>query len=118
MNAGNQLLTIMQIDCNSAVLQATTTLRSAGCQVLQSFDLHSAIETLNGCTCGPDSCACQMIVLLVYDQDGPPETLIFDSHQSRTLVYWVGNPSQSTHPGWIGKITQLLPGSLSTLIPI
>lgn len=43
MNAGNQTFSIIKKDCNSAVLQATTTLRSACDLVQKSFDLHSAI---------------------------------------------------------------------------
>lgn len=113
MNAGNQPLTIMRMDCNSAVLQATTTLKSAGYLVQKSFDLHSAIPAQSSCNCKPDSCACQMVILLVYAQEGPPVTLIFDSDGFQTIVNLANNSQQSADPGWIGKLAQLFPATSS-----
>ena len=115
MNAGNQPLIVIQLDCNSAVLQLTTALRSAGYMVLQSFDLHSAMTAYAGCNCNPDPCACQTVVLLVYAQEGPPVTLICDSDGFQTIVYLVNNSQHSVQPGWIGKLAQLLPASLSSI---
>ena len=111
MNAGNQPLTIMHMDCNSAVLQATTTLRSAGYLVLKSFDLHSAIPTPNSCHCDPGFCTCQMVVLMIYAHEGPPVVLTFDSDGSQTLVNLVNNPQQSAHPGMAEKLACLLPAT-------
>ena len=113
MNAGNQPLTIMPVDCNSAVLLATTTLTSAGYLVLKSFDLHSAVPNRGSCNCMPGACTCQMVVLMIYAQEGPPVTLIFDSDGSQTIVNLVNNPQQSVHAGWIGKLAQILPASCS-----
>jgi hypothetical protein len=114
MNAGNQPLIVMQLDCNSAVKQMTAALRSAGYLVVQSFDLHSAMTAHSGCNCNPDSCACQMVVLLVYAQDGPPVTLICDSNEFQTGVYLVKSSQQSPPPGWIGKLAQLIPTIISS----
>lgn len=114
MNAGNQPLINIRLDCNSAVLQMTAALRTAGYEVLQSFDLHSAMTAHAGCNCNSDSCTCQMVVLLVYAQEGPPATLVCDSDGFQTMLYLVNNAQQSTQPDWIGKLAQLLPASFSS----
>ena len=116
MNAGSQPLIVMQSDCDAAVSQLKTALKSASYLVVQSFDLHSAMPTHFGCNCNPDSCKCQMVVLLVYALEGPPVTLICDGDGLQTVVYLVNNPQKSTHPGWIEKFAQLLPTSYP-LIP-
>ena len=113
MSARNLPLTIMYMDCDSAVRQATTTMRTAGYLVVKSFDLHSAVPTQCGCNCNPCSCSCQMVVLMIYAQEGPPVTLIFDSDGSQTNVNLVNNPQQSAHPGWFASLTQLLAPTFS-----
>ena len=115
MNTDNQPLVSTQQDCNSVVAQVTAALKSTGYFVMQSFDLHSAMTDHGGCNCDPDSCTCQMVVLLVYAQKGPPVTLIFDSNHSQTFVYLVNSPSHSALPGWIGELTQLVQNYLSTV---
>jgi hypothetical protein len=123
MNAGNQPIIVIPMDCNCAVLQLTTALKSAGYQVVQSFDLHSAMNAHGGHhsgrdgngNCIPDSCACQMVVLLVYAQEGPPVTMICDSDELKTNVYLVNDAQQSAHPHRIGKLAQLLPDAFSSI---
>lgn len=107
----------MRTDCRSTVLQVTTALKSAGCQVVQSFDLHSAMTAHDGCDCNPVPCTCQMVVLLVYAQEGPPNTLIVDSDDSQSIVYLANNFQQSAYPAWVEKITQLSPDNLSSYTP-
>lgn len=111
MNAGSQPLIVLQEDCDSAVTQVTAALKSDGCSVFQSFDLLSAMKDA-------DSCTCQMVVLLVYAQKGPPATLIFDSNQTQTIVYLICSPSQSAPPGLIEKLIQLNPNAQSYINPI
>ncbi len=112
MNAGNQPFICVQQDCDSVVAQVTTALESAGYFVMQSFDLHTAMQPLSGCACAQDACSCQMVVLLVYAQDGPPATLIFDSDETRTSVYLVDSPTHTAQPVWTGRLPQLLPEPL------
>jgi hypothetical protein len=115
MYSGSQPIIVMQQDCDSAYRNVTTALKSGGYSILRSFDLHSAMKDAASSACSPDSCACQMVVVLVYAQEGPPATLIFDSNQSNTQVYLASDSSQSAHSGWVGSLIQLL---LSIFSPV
>lgn len=113
MNTGNQLLISIRQDCNSVIQRVTSGLKYAGYQVTQSFNLHSALDDHSPCVCAHDSCSCQMAILLVYAQEGPPATLIVDCIESRTNVYLVRNPTNIQQPLWTGNLTQLLPTTLN-----
>jgi hypothetical protein len=112
MNAGNQPLVYIQKDCATVVAQVTSALKIAGYFVMQSFDLHSAMKAHSDCVCAKDSCSCRMVIILVYTQDGPPATLIFDSDETQTIIYLVYSPTTIAQPVWIGKLTHLLPDTL------
>ncbi len=107
MIAGSQPLIVLDTDCHSAVLTLSTGLLAAGYQVIQSFDLHSAMTSVNGHQCGPDSCQCQMVVLLVYAQDDAPVILICNGENTQTMVHLVNSPNQPVSPARIEKLTQL-----------
>ena len=112
MNAGNQPFVSFQQDCDSVVAQVTAALKSEDFFVMQSFDLHTATQFHSGCACAQDACSCQMVVLLVYAQDGPPATLIFGNDETRTFVYLVEGPTHTAQPVWTGRLTHLLPEPL------
>jgi hypothetical protein len=112
MNAGTEPFVSIQQDCDSVVAQISAALKSAGYFVMQSFDLRTAMKPHSGCTCAQDSCSCQMVVLLVYTQDGPPATLIFDSDKTRTSVYLVESPTHTAQSIWTGRLAHLLPDTL------
>ena len=118
MNAGNQPLIVMHQDCACAVTQVTTALESAGYLVQQSFNLSSARHAQSGCACDQDLCQYQMVILLVYAQEGPPVTLVFDSDQSQTLISLATGPSQPGYPSLIGKLPHFLPNVLFPMHPI
>ncbi len=107
MIAGSQPLIVLDTDCHSAVVALSTGLLAAGYQVIQSFDLHSAMAPVNEHQCSPDSCHCQMVILLVYPQDGAPVTLICNSENAQTMVHLVNSPNQPVSPARIEKLTQL-----------
>jgi len=106
MYSGSQPFINVKQDCESVVAQVTAALKSSGYFVMQSFDLHTATHSQSGCACAPDACICQMVILLVYDQDGLPATLLFASQASITSVYIVDSPTQ---PVWTARLSQLLP---------
>ncbi len=112
MFAGNKDLLTTQQDCSSVVMQVSAALKSAGFDVVQSFDLHSAVLSSSDCICPPNACSCQMVVLLVYAQDGPPATLVFDGDEAQTTVSLVSDTFLAEK--WTGRLTQIIPG---TLIP-
>ncbi len=112
MFAGNQDLLTTQQDCSSVVAQVTAALNSAGFYVLQSFDLHSAVKSGSDCMCAPDACTCQMVVLLVYAQDGPPATLVFDGDEVQTTVSLVSDISTTANVHWTDRLAQIIPGTV------
>lgn len=71
-------------------------IEKSGLQVIQTFDLQDTRAADTACTCprhGKEKCDCQMIVLLVYDQECPPVSLVAQGHQGQTwfsLVESVG----------------------------
>jgi hypothetical protein len=62
---------------------------SQGMVVIQSFDLQVAKSIHTGCTCphhGTKLCDCQIVVLLVYDENEGPVSLIVHSQDGRTYL--------------------------------
>ena len=69
----NTFLSSIPGDCEIVCTQIIRNLKRAGYQVMRSFDLQRAREAYTGCACphhGKTECNCQMIVLLVYLQNG------------------------------------------------
>ena len=110
MNAGSQLIAMVQMDCNSAILQTTSNFKSAGFQVLKSFDLCSTTSVSTVCI-NHQATTCQMVVLIVYSLEDLPATLVFESSGSETYVSLVIAQQHSTHLAWIQKILPLIPAS-------
>ncbi len=89
MNAGKQPIFVVNQDCSCTVVQAAEQLNAAGYSVVRSFDLLSAqpvYSTLNT----------RKIILLVYGQEGPPATLVFDGTCSRTAVFLENETERTT----------------------
>jgi len=101
MITGKQPLFVSQQGCDCAVAETIFSLEMAGYQVVRSFDLHSAIATNFSCTC-------QLVVLLVYGQNGPPVTLIFDSQESSTSVFLATDPDSSSRSLFTTQLIELL----------
>lgn len=85
-------------DWQTAINQAIQQLNRAGLQVMRSFDLHTARVAHTDCTCphhGTAQCDCQMVVLLVYDQENPPVSLVAHGRDQETHFALVETPQQS-----------------------
>ncbi|MGB5843842.1 MAG: hypothetical protein WBG94_05320, partial [Anaerolineales bacterium] len=96
MNRSTYLLTL-NLDSDQAVEQVTRRLTANGLQVVRSFDLQTARSTHTNCTCpnhGTAECDCQMVVLLVYDKQGEPLTLMAHSQDGNTYFELVDTPQQ------------------------
>ena len=90
-------LFVTESESQQAMAQAIQALTSAGLQVVRSFDFQDAHSEHINCPCphhGKSQCDCQMVVLLVYDQDDPPLTLIVHGHNGRTQFALVDSPAQ------------------------
>jgi hypothetical protein len=75
--------------CNETVQWTIGRLIQGGLQVLRTFDFEGArgVDTSCTCTChGTDRCDCQVVILLVYDKDGQPLSLMVHGHDGKTWV--------------------------------
>jgi hypothetical protein len=118
MNPGKQPLIVINQEFATTVAQVTAILKSDGYFVQQSFNLRTAMNSKSGCTCNREPCNCQMVVLLVYAQEGPPATLVFNGDQSQTQISLVTGASQLAHPELIEKLTYFLPNTIFSNNPI
>jgi hypothetical protein len=101
----------LQADSQTAIEQSMQRLNLAGLQVVRSFDLKVARAAHVGCNCphhGTDQCDCQMVVLLVYDQNSPPATLVVHGHDGETQFTLVDTPEQRPAPELINTIVQAI----------
>ncbi len=78
-------------------------LTAAGFRTVQTFDLQVARLAHSDCTCphhGTADCDCQLVVLLVYEQDDEPSTLVIHSRDNRTWLSLAGPVSarRDQHP--------------------
>lgn len=86
MTKTTRLLTL-KLDSEAAVAQVIRRLIEADLQVLRSFDLQAARSHHINCACprhGTARCDCQMIILLVYNQDEQPLTLVAHGRDGKT----------------------------------
>lgn len=108
MQAGRKFILDVDQNCETTASHVMQVLVSAGFYVIQSFDLHSAIEANSQCLCLKDICTCQMIVLLVYPKNCPPASLILDNYGLNTTISLALDASQSTPLYWTTKICNSL----------
>lgn len=118
MNALNQLLFVLQKDCDSAELEVASVLRSEGYLVLKSFDLHSAVDDQKNKLNKLVVYTCQMVVLLVYPQIGPPINLILDGNFLETAVYLAQDLQCPRQERFIEKLIKHIPGTLLAINPL
>ncbi len=88
MNQANWLYRFNQ-DCEAVIAQAQRRLAEGGYRLVRSFDLQSACASHPDMTCphhGDAPCDCQLVVLLVYGESGPPASLVIHSHRGQTDV--------------------------------
>ena len=87
--------------CNEALSRASKQLTEAGLRTIQTFDLHSAMASTQGCSCpnhGTEECDCQMVVLLIYGTAEEPLTLILHGSKSQTWFSLADSIVQHPNP--------------------
>jgi hypothetical protein len=65
-------------------------------QVIQSFDLQAAKTSQTHCACpyhDTELCDCQMIVLLAYNRENKPVTLVAHGKDGKTQIGILDDPS-------------------------
>ncbi|HET9913432.1 MAG TPA: hypothetical protein VFQ13_16170 [Anaerolineales bacterium] len=85
------LLPFLTLNETSEKVQAWVSeeLTSAGFRVVPTFNLKIARLAHPDCSCpyhGTDDCNCQMVVLLVYDEQGDPVTLVIHGQKDQAWL--------------------------------
>ncbi len=76
-------------------------LTDAGLRVVQSFRLHDARRPASDIGCPKHdglACDCELIILLVYAQTGPPATIVLNGSDGTTMVSLVAIAGQQEEP--------------------
>jgi hypothetical protein len=105
------VIVTLQTESQAAIEQSIRQLDLAGLQVVRSFDLKVARSAHLECTCpnhGTDLCDCQLVVLLVYGQDGPPATLVVHGHDGQTHIALVDTTRQCPSPQLVSAIMRAI----------
>ncbi len=88
---------VLRRPCDEAVAWAARKLEQTGFQTVRTFDLQSARLTHLDCPCphhGTAQCNCQMVVLLVYQGDYPPATMVIHGNEESSWFYLINTPQQ------------------------
>jgi hypothetical protein len=88
---------ILRKPCDEAVPWAARQLEHAGFQTMRTFDLQAARLAHLDCPCphhGTEQCNCQMVVLLVYQENIPPTTLVIHGSDETSWFYLINTPQQ------------------------
>src|SRR5512142_422481 len=97
----SKCLAVLPEDTNQVVDLLTHELPRHEIQVIQSFDLQATRAVHAGCSCphhGTDQCTCQLIVLLVYEGQNLPVTLVLEGRDGRTWVSLAVTPGKKVPP--------------------
>ena len=80
---------VLDQNCNQVLAWTNQQLIGTGFRVVQTFDLQVARLAHPDCPCphhGTDDCNCQMVVLLVYDKQGDPVTLVIHGQEDKAWL--------------------------------
>ena len=97
--------------CEEVASRAVKLLNTVGFRVVQSFDLRAARSLIPDCACphhGTVACDCQYIVLLVYDRNYPPLTLVIHGHDGYSWLVLADSPSEAGDPRFPESVIQML----------
>jgi len=112
MKEYSQFMAVPQ-SCNDAVAWITGKLMQAGLAVHRTFDLQSALQDHPQCPCpihGADQCDCQMVVLMVYQQDQKPVAITAHGYNHQTWFSFVDTPQQCADP-YLERVIRSLTGT-------
>lgn len=88
---------IFRKPCAEAVLWAARKLEQSGLQTVRTFDLQATRLVHLDCPCphhGTAQCNCQMVVLLVYQGNTPPATMVIHGNDETSWFYLINTPQQ------------------------
>jgi hypothetical protein len=88
---------VLRQPCEQAINWAASKLEQANFRAVRTFDLQVARMAHLDCTCphhGTEQCNCQMVVLLVYQNNFPPTTLVIHGNEEMSWLYIINTPQQ------------------------
>jgi hypothetical protein len=109
--SNNSHFLMLEQPCDEAVDWVSKKMNQAGLSVICTFDLQVARRAQTMCPCphhGTDSCDCQMVVLLVYQDNRQPLTIIAHGYSGQTWFSVVDTPQQRADPHLEATIRRLL----------
>jgi hypothetical protein len=89
---------VLRQPCDQAINWAISKLERANFRAVRTFDLQVARMAHLDCPCphhGNAQCDCQMVVMLVYQENTPPATLMIHGNEEMSWFYLVTQPQQS-----------------------
>lgn len=101
---------IVKIGCvgDEAVATVTDVLNESGLRVITSFD-SQLVRTPASCPHhGTAVCDCQVVILLIYDKDGQPATLLAHGQDGETWISLAVAPEQRPSARLENRIKQAL----------
>jgi len=97
--------------CDEAVRWLQARLLQMGLRALRTFDLHDARLGAADCPCphhGTDNCDCQMVVLLVYEAEVAPVTLVLHGNAHDSWISVIDRPEQRAAPATVAAVQRAL----------
>lgn len=118
MNSASPFVTIKKPG-EETIYWTIRQLENAGLQVIRTFDLREARLSHPDCPCphhGTEACNCQMSVLLIYQEEQSPASILIHSFLDTTWLYLVDTPEQPVDQNLDLLIREILtlpvPGSI------
>ncbi len=88
---------VLRKPCDQAINWAATKLEQANFRAVRTFDLQVARTAHLDCPCphhGTAQCDCQMVVMLVYQENTPPATLVIHGNEEMSWFYLMTQTQQ------------------------
>jgi len=107
------MMPLLKLNCTGgkAVTRVTDALSETGLRVMLSFDSQHTRIAATPAACphhGTADCDCQIVILLIYEADGRPATLLVHGQDGETWISLVVAPGQRPHAHLENKIKQAL----------
>ncbi len=106
----NSILIDLPMDCEAAIAAVSLKLAGAGIYVESAFEIDSACAPFTIDTCphsGTSPCACKLVVLNIYEDQGPRLAVIVHSHEQLT-EFWEEDINIVQNPVLTHRIRELL----------
>ena len=107
------MMPLIKLNCagDEAAARVTEVMQGSSLRVMTSFDSQLTRIPMTPSACphhGTAACDCQIVILLVYDQDGQPATLLAHGQDGETWISLVVAPGQRSQARLENKIKRLL----------